>query len=98
MLTIRAMRDKLPLGNFMQSVNVRISSQSYQVLKTLSKEKGQTMQSLIDQALEDLRRRKMLEATNDAFKSLKSDIESWNEELAERKIWENTLSDGVENE
>ncbi len=82
----------------MQSVNVRISSNSYQVLKTLSLEKGQTMQSLIDQALEDLRRRKMLEATNEAFATLKADKTLWNEELAERKLWENTLADGAENE
>ncbi len=82
----------------MQSVNVRISSQSYQILKDLSREKGQTMQSLIDQALEELRRKKMLEAANEAFAALKADREAWREELAERGLWENTLVDGVENE
>jgi len=82
----------------MQSVNVRISSQSYQILKDLSREKGQTMQSLIDQALEELRRKKMLEAANEAFVALKADREAWREELAERGLWENTLVDGVENE
>jgi len=82
----------------MQSVNVRISLQSYQILKVLSQEKGQTMQSLIDQALEDLRRRKMLEATNEAFSALKADKDSWREELEERELWENTLADGVEDE
>jgi hypothetical protein len=82
----------------MQSVNVRISSNSYQILKSLSQEEGQTMQSLIDNALEDLRRRKMLEATNQAFARLKADENEWSEELAERELWENTLSDGVEKE
>ena len=82
----------------MQSVNVRISSNSYQILKTLSQEKGQTMQSLIDQALEDLRRRKILEATNEAFAILKANKAEWEEEQAERDLWENTLSDGVEKE
>ena len=82
----------------MQSVNVRISSNSYQILKTLSQEQGQTMQSLIDNALEDLRRRKILEATNQAFARLKTNESEWNEELAERELWENTLSDGVEKE
>ncbi|MBK8149523.1 MAG: CopG family transcriptional regulator [Acidobacteria bacterium] len=79
-------------------MNVRISSQSYQILRDLAQEKGQTMQSLIDQALEDLRRRRMLEATNDAFAALKADSEAWREELTERELWENTLSDGVEKE
>lgn len=82
----------------MQSVNVRISSQSYQILKSLSQEKGQSMQSVIDEALEDLRRRKMLEATNEAFLALKTNKADWQEELEERRVWETTLSDGVEKE
>jgi hypothetical protein len=83
---------------FMQSVNVRISSNSYQILKNLAQEEGQTMQSLIDQALENLRRQKILEATNQAFARLKENESEWQEELAERRLWENTLLDGVENE
>lgn len=82
----------------MSSVNVRISSNSYQILKTLSKGEGQSMQSVIDQAIEDLRRNRMLEATNSAFSALKADKEAWREETAEREIWENTLLDGVEKE
>lgn len=82
----------------MSSVNVRISSDSYRVLKALSKGKGQSMQSVIDQAIEDLRRRKILEETNAAFSVLKADAEAWREELGEREIWENTLLDGVEKE
>jgi hypothetical protein len=82
----------------MQSVNVRISSNSYQILKNLSQQEGQTMQSLIDNALENLRREKMLEATNQAFATLKANEREWNEELAERELWENTLADGVEKE
>ena len=77
---------------------VRISSNSYQILKTLSKTKGQSMQSMMDQAIEDLRRRKMLEATNAAFSALKADKLAWQEEIEERALWENTLSDGVEEE
>lgn len=82
----------------MQSVNVRVSSNSYQILKQLAKDEGQTMQSLIDSALEDLRRRKMLEATSLAFAALKANETEWQEEVAERELWENTLSDGVEKE
>ena len=82
----------------MSSVNVRISSSSYHILKTLSQNKGQSMQSVIDQAIEDLRRRKMLEATNLAFSELRADNAAWQEEIDERGIWENTLSDGVEDQ
>jgi hypothetical protein len=82
----------------MQSVNVRISSNSYQILKELARDEGQTMQSLIDAALEDLRRRKILEATSQAFAALRANEIEWKEEIAERELWENTLSDGVEKE
>ena len=82
----------------MSSVNVRISSTSYQILKTLSQGKGQSMQSVMDQAIENLRRHKMLEAANSAFSALKADKSAWQEEVKEREIWENTLLDGVEKE
>lgn len=82
----------------MSSVNVRISSTSYQILKALSKGKGQTMQSVIDQAIEDLRRRRLLDETNLAFSALKADKEAWAIESEERRLWENTLADGVEKE
>lgn len=80
----------------MSSVNVRISSSSYQTLKTLSQNNGQSMQSVIDQAIEDLRRRKVLEDTNLAFFELKADKKAWREEISERELWANTLSDGIE--
>ena len=80
----------------MSSYNVRISANSYQILKTLSQDKGQSMQSVIDQAIEDLRRRKLLEETNQAFITLKANKDAWKEEIEERELWENTLSDGVE--
>ena len=56
------------------------------------------MQSVMDQAIENLRRHKMLEAANSAFSALKADKSAWQEEVKEREIWENTLLDGVEKE
>lgn len=82
----------------MSSVNVRISSTTYQILKSLAKGKGQSMQSVIDQAIEDLRRRGLLDATNSAFAALKADKAAWQEESEERQLWENTLADGIEKE
>ena len=75
------------------SMNVRISESSYNTLKSLSQ--GQSMQSVIDEAIEDLRRRRILEATNKAFLELKKNKSLWKEELAERSLWEKTLADGL---
>lgn len=65
-------------------------------MKSISKGEGQSMQSVIDQAIEDLRRRKLLEATNLAFSELKTDKKAWQEEVEERDVWEKTLADGVQ--
>lgn len=56
------------------------------------------MQSVIDEAIEDLRRRKVLEETNAAFSALRADKAAWRDESDERKFWESTLMDGVETE
>jgi hypothetical protein len=81
----------------MASVNVRISEESHQVLRELSEHEGISMQSLLDEAVEQLRRLKFLAQANAAFAALKADPSAWKEELDERKLWERTLSDGAEN-
>lgn len=75
------------------SMNVRISESSYNTLKSLSQ--GRSMQSVIDEAIEDLRRRRVLEATNQAYIKLKENKALWKEELTERSLWESTLADGL---
>jgi hypothetical protein len=55
------------------------------------------MQSLLDEAVEQLRRLKFLAQANAAFAALKADPKAWKAELDERRLWESTLSDGAEN-
>ena len=40
-----------------------------------------------DEAVEALRRRRILEESNHAFEQLRADREAWNAELAERELW-----------
>ncbi len=54
------------------------------------------MQTIVETAIEQYRRRLFLEGLNQDFKALKEDSEAWQEELAERSLWDNTLLDGVE--
>ena len=78
--------------------SIRVSDASHQTLRMLSRHKKQPMQAVVDNALEMLRRQMMLEEANAAFQALKSDPQAWQEELAERALWEQTLMDGVEDE
>ena len=53
------------------------------------------MQSLLEEAVEALRRRRFLEETNAAFASLRKSPAAWTALRAERKEWDATLLDGL---
>jgi hypothetical protein len=75
---------------------VRISERSQKILKELAASEGKTMQEILDDLLEERRRKKILEAANAAYAALRSDPVAWEEELKERAAWDNTLMDGIE--
>ncbi len=56
------------------------------------------MQSILDRAIEAYRRERFLREANADFAALKKNRKAWREELAERKLWERTLSDGLDDE
>ena len=80
----------------MANTQVRVSSATHQTLRHLSVEVGESMQTIVEEAIEQYQRRRFLEGLNQDFKTLKEDAQAWQEELAERSLWDNTLLDGVE--
>lgn len=56
------------------------------------------MQAILDEAIEKYERDKLLDAMNVAFAALRNDPEAWKQEQAERKLWDRTLADGLEDE
>lgn len=82
----------------MSSLTVRIDVRSHQTLSELAAQTGETMQALLARAIEDYRRKKFLEELNASYAALRSDPVAWQEELEERKLWENTLMDGLEDD
>ena len=81
-----------------ESPNVRISPHTKAILRTLAKTEGKPMQAILDEAVERYQREKFLDSVNAAFAALKSDPKAWKQELAERAIWDQTLSDGMDDE
>jgi hypothetical protein len=53
------------------------------------------MQAIVDKALERYRRESFFRAANADFEALRSDSKAWKQELRERKLWEQTLGDGL---
>ncbi len=80
----------------MASTNVRISEASHETLRRLAREEGRSMQAVLDQAVERYRRAKFLRGANADFAALRQNSRAWKEEQAERELWEQTSSDGLE--
>lgn len=74
---------------------VRLSQRAHTVLRQIADEEQQSMQAVLDKAIERYRRERFLHAANADFAALKSDPKAWKEELKERELWEHTLADGL---
>lgn len=74
----------------------RISEPTRKILRKLAEESGESMQTILDQAIEMYRHQRFLEESNRAFEALRADPEHWQTEQAERQAWDMTLSDGFE--
>ena len=79
----------------MAGVMLRISKGAHRILKEVSEATGEPMNSILDRALEEYRRKRFLEQANEAFAALKMDPEAWLKEIEERRAWERTLGDGL---
>jgi predicted transcriptional regulator len=82
----------------MASTTIRVPEPTRETLRELSRQSGEPISVLVAKAVERLRREYFLKATNQAFASLHEDPEAWQDELAERAEWEQTLSDGQDEE
>jgi hypothetical protein len=77
---------------------IRVPESAHTTLRDMSIETGQPMQELLVEAVEAMRRRRMLEMTNAAYAAIRDDPAAWKEELAECQAWDVTLPDGLEEE
>ena len=82
----------------MPTVTVRISHDARETLRRLAREEGQSIHAVLDKVVEAYRREKFLRDANSDFAALKKDRRAWREELQERRLWEDTLRDGLDDE
>ena len=77
----------------MSSSTVRIGGRAKKTLESLSRQTNRTMQDILDEAVELLRRQTLLAETNAAYAQLRLDPQAWADELRERAAWEAAVSD-----
>jgi predicted transcriptional regulator len=78
------------------TTTIRVSTYTRDLLQQLARRSGVSMQSVLEQALEQYRRQQLLEATNAAYAALDTDAEARANLERERSEWDQTLADGLE--
>jgi predicted transcriptional regulator len=82
----------------MATTTVRVDVAVQHALRDLARERGETISAVLEQAVEHYRRQLMFEQANAAWAAMRADETIRNEELEERRLWEATLMDGIEDE
>ena len=80
----------------MATTTIRVSLRARDWLQELAQTSGSSMQTVLEQALEQYRRQQLLEATNAAYAALRAAPEAWANLEHERLAWEQTRADGLE--
>jgi hypothetical protein len=80
----------------MAADTVVIQPQTHAKLRELVESEGRGETEILDAAIDAYYRRKLLESMNAGYARLRADPQAWAEELAERALWDQTLTDGVE--
>lgn len=75
---------------------LRISKETHEKLRELARNEGISMQSVLERALDEYQKKQFFDSLDAGFAALKSDPEAWAEELRERRVWENTVMDGLD--
>ena len=82
----------------MPGATVRISETSRDLLRELARHTDTTMQSVIERALMEYRKRLFWDRAAEDFKVMRENPEAWKEEIGERERWDAFLMDGLEAE
>ncbi len=77
---------------------VRIREDTRETLRDLERRTGAGPQEILARAVEQFRRSLILAEANAAYGALRQDAEARSELEAERREWEGTLADGLEDD
>ncbi len=75
---------------------IRISENAFEMLRQLEQESGDSKQVIIEKVLERLMRENLLKKGNEAYEELRRNPKAWQEEIEERKVWQQADTDGLE--
>jgi hypothetical protein len=79
-----------------ESLTVRITRSAHAALRSLAEETDESMTEVLEKAIEAYRRASFLAGLNGDFAALRQNRAAWEEEQQERRAWDATLADGIE--
>jgi predicted kinase len=85
-------------GKLLATTLVRVREDVRATLQQLAQEESVSMQEILARAVEEYRRARIFERAHEAYAALRADPEAWKQELEERRAWEATLMDGIDDE
>jgi len=84
------------MNKMSETLTVRISRSAHAALRSLAEETDESMMEVLDKAIEAYRRASFLDGLNGDFAALRQNRAAWEEEQQERRAWNVTLADGLE--
>jgi predicted transcriptional regulator len=82
----------------MSSTTVRISSGTHRALREIAEKRGQSMQTVLDEAVEQLRRQTFFDDFDRAYAAVREDPQAWADEIELRKALDATLGNALEDD
>lgn len=81
----------------MTAIQVRIDEATHRTIKSLASDLGESMQGVVERAVERFRRDIFLEGLNRDFDNLRRNPDEWGSEIEERMLWDTALTDRESN-
>jgi hypothetical protein len=79
----------------MSQTTVRISERTRETLREMARSRQESMQAVLEEAVEEYRRKRYIEDLNASYAELRNDPEAWKAVETERALWDGTLMDGL---
>lgn len=79
----------------MRQATVPISQRTRDVLQEIARAEHESVQAVLEKAVEEYRRKKFLEDVNADYANLRQDREGWESLESERAEWDAILGDGL---
>ena len=80
------------------AVTMRVDKETHRTLKEIAGARGIPMTELLNEVVKQMRKDEIIRQGNEDYARLRQDPKAWAEVLEERREWDCTLLDGLEDD